>query len=347
MKSFWVIILTLTFILNGSLLSGDSLTIIAVGDIMMGTTYPKNNLPQDDGKDIFKDVASILSSSDLTLGNLEGPLTEKGRCTKKIEKGRCYAFKTPPHYAKYLQDAGFDFMNLKNNHTNDFGPEGFNSTIEALKKCEIKYGTDGVNGEFFINNLKICIICFSASEWGNSIFNIPRAQRLVAEKSKNFDIVIVSFHGGGEGTKYLHTKDTFEYFLGWPRGNVVRFARSVIDSGADLVWGHGPHVPRAMEIYKNRLIAYSLGNFFTWGFNLDDERGYAPILKVVLDSTGTFKRGRIFSAIQKTLSFPQIDSLNRAAKLIKKLSATDFPNSPLKISEEGILLPACKSDKKE
>ncbi|MEO0216209.1 MAG: CapA family protein [candidate division WOR-3 bacterium] len=328
--------------LTSIMLFADSLTVIAVGDIMMGTTYPEKRLPPDDGREIFKDVAPILASADLTLGNLEGPLTETGKCTKKIEKGRCYAFKTPPHYARYLAEAGFDFMNLKNNHTNDFGPEGITSTIEALEKFGLKYGTDAKNGEFNIRNMKVCIICFSAADWGNSIFNIKDAQRKVAELNRAYDIIIVSFHGGGEGTAYLHTRDTFEYFMGWPRGNVIKFAHAVIDSGADLVWGHGPHVPRAMEIYKNRLIAYSLGNFFTWGFNLNDERGYAPILKVVLDSTGAFKGGKIYSAIQQTLSFPKIDSLHRVAKLVKRLSLEDFPDSALEITQTGEIYPAQK-----
>ncbi len=325
--------------LTAIMLFGDSLTIVAVGDIMMGTTYPEKRLPPDDGREIFKDVAQILSSADLTLGNLEGPLTEIGMCTKKIEKGRCYAFKTPPHYAQYLFNAGFDFMNLKNNHTNDFGPEGISSTIGALEKYGIKYGTDNKNGEFTIRNMKICIICFSTSNWGNSICNIKDAQKKVAELSRRYDIIIVSFHGGGEGTKYLHTRDTFEYFMGWPRGNVVQFAHAVIDSGADLVWGHGPHVPRGIEVYKDRLIAYSLGNFFTWGFNLDDERGYAPILKVTLGSNGAFKQGEIISAIQKTFSFPKIDSLHRAAKLIRRLANEDFPSSAPEITERGEIYP--------
>uniref|UniRef100_A0A7C4TH92 CapA family protein n=1 Tax=candidate division WOR-3 bacterium TaxID=2052148 RepID=A0A7C4TH92_UNCW3 len=329
-----------------SVLFADSLSIIAVGDIMMGTTYPQMRLPPDDGKDIFKEVQSILSSADLTLGNLEGPLTDRGNCTKIIEKGRCYAFKTPPHYAQYLSGAGFDFMNLKNNHTNDFGPEGIASTIEALKGMGIDFGTDKKNGEFFVKNRKVGIICFSAADWGNSIFDIHGAQKKVAELARKFDIVIVSFHGGGEGTAFLHTMDTFEYFMGWPRGNVVKFAHAVIDSGADFVWGHGPHVPRALELYKNRLIAYSLGNFFTWGFNLNDERGYAPILKVVLDSTGVFKWGQVFSAIQRTLSLLKLDSLHNAAKLIKRLTKEDFPDTPLEITGTGLVLPINRLDAK-
>ncbi|MGB9721934.1 MAG: CapA family protein, partial [bacterium] len=262
------------------LIYADTLSIIAVGDIMMGTTYPEKRLPFNDGKEIFANVSEILKNADLTLGNLEGPLTDYGRCTKKIEKGKTYAFRTPPHYAQYLSDAGFDFVNLKNNHIYDFGPEGLFSTINALETYGIKYGTDERNGEFEIRNIKICIIPFSQAPWGNSILDIPKAQRIIAEKSRQYDVVIVSFHGGGEGINYLHTSDTLEYFLDVLRGNVVKFSHAAIDSGADFVWGHGPHVPRAVELYKDRLIAYSLGNFFTLGFNIEGVRGYAPVLKI-------------------------------------------------------------------
>ncbi|MEO0122426.1 MAG: CapA family protein [candidate division WOR-3 bacterium] len=325
------------FVFFGAFILGDTLTIIAVGDIMMGTTYPEKRLPPNDGANIFTNVEEILRSADLTLGNLEGPLADSGKCTKKIEKGKVYAFKTPPHYARYLAEAGFDFVNLKNNHINDFGQEAFLSTINVLTQYGIKYGTDDICGEFVINNKKICIISFSQAFWGNSILNIPSAQKIVAEKSREYDIVIVSFHGGGEGVNYLHTKDTMEYFLDVPRGNVVKFSRAVIDSGADFVWGHGPHVPRAIEIYKNRLIAYSLGNFFTYGFNIDDVRGYAPILKISIDSTGNFLNGQIISAIQKPGGMLTIDSLHRAAKLIRDLSIEDFPKTAPFITDQGYI----------
>lgn len=333
------LLFSLIFLLICPTVYSDTISIIAVGDIMMGTTYPAIRLPPDDGKNIFNNVEEILKDSDLTMGNLEAPLTDKGICTKKIKKGRVYAFKTPPYYAQYLFDAGFDFMHLENNHIYDFGEVGLISTKNVLKKYGIKYGIDEDIGEFTINNLKVCVVSFSQANWGNSILDIPRAQKLVAKKSQLYDIVIVSFHGGGEGINYLHTRDTFEYFLGEPRGNVVRFARAVIDSGADFVWGHGPHVPRAIELYNNRLIAYSLGNFFTVGFNIQGERGYAPILKVFLDSKGAFIKGEIISAIQKPGNFLELDSTHKAAKLIKRLSLEDFPNTAPLITDKGLIVP--------
>jgi hypothetical protein len=317
----------------------DSLTIIAVGDIMMGSNYPLNMLPPNDGEDLFGKVADILSSGDLTIGNLEGVMMDGGVCAKKTEKGKVYAFRTPPSYAVHLGNAGFDFMNMANNHMNDFGPQGVESTRQELAACGIAYGGPcGEVGHFEINGINIAIACFATSPGADVITDIGGAQRKVALLARENDVVIVSFHGGGEGLGYLHTRDTFEYFLGQPRGNVVEFSRAVVDSGADFVWGHGPHVPRAIEIYNNRLIAYSLGNFCTWGFNIGEERGYAPMLRIVVDSTGVFVCGEIVSALQKLDRSLVVDEQHSAARLIAQLSRQDFPESAPYITETGSIV---------
>jgi poly-gamma-glutamate capsule biosynthesis protein CapA/YwtB (metallophosphatase superfamily) len=294
----------ITFLLSAGIFFAGSLSVIAVGDIMMGSDYPSKNLPSNQGRDLFTKIDSTLMGADLTLGNLEGTLLTGGVCTKKIQKGRCYAFRTPPGWAENLLNAGFDFMNLANNHMNDFGAGGIKATKKALSDVGLTYGgAYSEVGQFEINGNKVAIVSFSTSPNTNSIFEIPKAQRIVAEQAKLNDIIIVSFHAGGEGLKFLHTQDTFEYFMGWPRGNVVKFSRAVVDSGADFVWGHGPHVPRAMEIYNDRLIAY---------------------------------------AIQRTYKYLALDSLHRAAKLVKELSAQDFPESTPIISDQGMIYPRTK-----
>jgi len=330
--------------LSLALLTADSLTVIGVGDIMMGTTYPEVRLPPQDGKFLFANLDTILPAADLTLGNLEGPLLGGGTCTKTLVEGRSYAFRTPPGYAINLARAGFDFVNLANNHLDDFGPEGLDTTLQTLAAAGLAFGgPGGKTARFEVRGKKVEIVSFSFCAGTNSYFDVPLAQRIVAAKARLNDYVIVSLHGGGEGVKYMHTPDSFEYFLGWPRGNVVKFARAVIDSGADLIWGHGPHVPRALELYRGRFIAYSLGNFCTWaGFNIDAERSYAPILKVVLDSSGAFVSGRIYSCIQRPGSYLQLDSLRRAARLMQQLTIEDFPRSGPRITDDGIILPSAE-----
>lgn len=327
--------------LSLAFLAADSLTIIGVGDIMMGTTYPEVRVPPQDGKFLFQNVDTILAAADLTLGNLEGPLLGGGTCTKTLVEGRSYAFRTPAGYVGNLVRAGFDFVNLANNHLDDFGPEGRDTTFQTLTAAGLAYGgPGGRTARFEIRGKKVEIVSFSFCAGTNSYFDVPRSQRIVAEAARQNDYIIVSLHGGGEGVNYMHTPDSFEYFLGWPRGNVVKFAHAVVDSGADLVWSHGPHVPRALELYRDRLIAYSLGNFCTWaGFNIDAERSYAPILTAVLDSSGVFVAGRIYSCIQRPGEYLKLDTLRRAARLMQALTLEDFPNSGPRITDEGVILP--------
>ncbi|MEW6685771.1 MAG: CapA family protein [Candidatus Edwardsbacteria bacterium] len=323
--------------------SPDSLVIAiaAVGDIMMGSTFPSPILPPNDGGELFSAVKSELSGSDIALGNLEGPLCNGGQTCKKVGNRHNYAFRSPTHYVKNLVDAGFDVLNLANNHIRDFGERGIQSTRQALDSAGIKY--TGLIGDIVyltVKGKKVSVIGFSPHSRTYSLLDIPKAQRIVADLKTRNNIVIVTFHGGSEGTRALHTKDRFEKLFGEPRGNVVRFSHSVIDSGADLVLGHGPHVPRALEVYKERLIAYSLGNFCTYGrIGLAGERGLSLILKVNLDSAGRFLDGRIIPTYQKHPGVPMPDSACRSIKLIKNLSQVDFPLTGPDISEDGLIKP--------
>jgi hypothetical protein len=119
---------------------------------------------------------------------------------------------------------------------------------------------------------------------------------------------------------------------------VVSFAHAVIDAGADLVIGHGPHVPRALEVYNQRLVAYSLGNFCTYeGINIDNIKGYAPILSVQLAVDGAFISGRIISTYQQRPYGNRLDRQHRVAQLMRELTSADFPDGILKIDRQGYL----------
>ena len=131
-------------------------------------------------------------------------------------------------------------------------------------------------------------------------------------------------------------KVTKEYFLSEDRGNPYEFSRMAIDAGADMIFGHGPHVLRAIDIYKGRIIAYSLGNFATYArFNLSGLRGLAPLLKIKLDEEGKFISGKIISAKQIGLGIPILDYKNTAAKEIWRLTKLDFPENSIIINQNG------------
>ena len=148
----------------------------------------------------------------------------------------------------------------------------------------------------------------------------------------------MSFHGGAEGNGAEVLPFAREIFAGEDRGNVVEFAHAMIDAGADIVLGHGPHVVRPMEIYKDRLIAYSLGNFATYyGISVEGIRGIAPILLVTLDDEGKFVSGRIEPTIQIRPAGPAPDPSKGVIKLLQTLTTTAFPDGRLAIGDDGQL----------
>ena len=136
------------------------------------------------------------------------------------------------------------------------------------------------------------MVAFAPNVGSNSLNDPQIGLPLVADLAAKHDIVIVSFHGGAEGNGAEVLPFAREIFAGEDRGNVVEFARAMIDAGADIVLGHGPHVVRPMEMYSDRLIAYSLGNFATYyGISVEGIRGIAPILLVTLDDEGQIRVG--------------------------------------------------------
>jgi poly-gamma-glutamate capsule biosynthesis protein CapA/YwtB (metallophosphatase superfamily) len=247
----------------------------------------------------------------------------------------------PERYVNYLVDACFNVVSLANNHIGDFGVQGRESTQKVLRKAGIHFaGLEDIceTTTFTINGVKYGFAAFAPNRGTVRITDIPKAKRLVSELKKTCDIVIVSFHGGAEGKAYNRVTKKTEMFLGENRGNVYEFAHAVIDAGADIVFGHGPHVVRAIELYKGRFIAYSLGNFATaGGINVSGISGYAPIIKVYTDEKGAFVKGQIFSFIQQYRTGPLKDDKNLVIKEIKRLTELDFPNTPLRISDDGLI----------
>jgi poly-gamma-glutamate capsule biosynthesis protein CapA/YwtB (metallophosphatase superfamily) len=248
----------------------------------------------------------------------------------------------PTRYTKYLREAGFDVMSVANNHALDFGTVGQLSTRRSLDAQGIKHaGGDRMKfstAYLDVKGKKVAFIGFAHNAVSPNVNDLVTAKRLVAEADKLADIVVVSFHGGAEGAAYQNVPKQTEVFFGEKRGNLPLFARTVIDAGADLVLGHGPHVLRGMEIYKNRLIAYSLGNFATYGwFSLKNETALTVILEAHLASDGKFIGGQIHSGRQEGRGIPTLDPSGDAIKKIKALSKADFANTTPNIADDGTM----------
>lgn len=322
--------------------SSETITIAAVGDIMLGSTYPnESRMPPEDGAKLLAPVTPILSAADIAFGNLEGPMADSGASTKcRPNSTRCFAFRVPTRYGKYLKDAGFDVLSLANNHAGDFGDSGRESTRKTLDALDIKHaGSDRHTYSttyLTVKGKKVAFIGFAHNAITPNVNDLDEAERLVRAAKKKADIVVVSFHGGAEGTDRQHVPNATEIFAGEKRGNLPAFAHRVIDAGAALVLGHGPHVMRGMELYKGHLVVYSLGNFATYGwFSLAAETALSEIVEVTLAPDGKFIEGKITALKQEGRGGPLLDPTNRSIEVVRSLSQADFGQNAPKIADDG------------
>lgn len=321
-----------------------TISIIAVGDIMLGTNFPSAKYlpPQNDCWPLLEEAAPVLQSADIRFGNLEGCFLNEGPVVKKCEDTtKCYAFRMPVDYSKALAKAGFNMVSIANNHIRDFGNKGIDTTLYYLDKHQIRYS--GLKSKPFdtltVHGLKVGLLSVSPFKQTVDMNNHALVAKWIHHLDTICDIVLVSFHGGAEGKDHMNITRETEYFYGEDRGNVWAFAHMCVDAGADMVIGHGPHVPRAVELYKGRFICYSLGNFCTYArFNLNYPNSLTPVIRIELDSNGKALKGEIISMIQRGEGGPQIDELKRAFKLVKTLSKEDFPESRIVFQEDGTLI---------
>jgi hypothetical protein len=322
-------------------LASEGITVAAVGDVMMGSDFPAARLPRDGGARLLAEAAPWFRDADIAMANLEGPLLEGGEPAKTFVSGRSYLFRTPPCYVWNLKEAGISMVSLANNHAMDFGRAGLASTKSALKKAGVAFSSkSGEIAEFQVRGVRVGVLSLSFGPPPRSIVFPEKALEEIARVSKLYDILILSIHAGAEGRQALHVAPGMERYLNEPRGDLLRFAHDAIDRGADLVISHGPHVPRALELYRGRLIAYSLGNFATYGgVSVTAESGYAPLLMAQLAPDGSFVGGSIRSFLQKPCSGPRPDPKRRAFGLMKRLSAADFPDSAPIFAPSGDITP--------
>jgi hypothetical protein len=320
-----------------------NITIAGVGDIMLGSTFPNSDRlpPHDNPLLILGSLADTLASFDITVGNLEGSFLNSGEpCKKCRDTAICYLFRMPEKYAGALAQSGFDILSLANNHFGDFGYSAGIRTKSLLDSLGIHYGglRECPYSIFRKDSVLYGFCAFAPNAGSIDINDTAEAEAIVKKLADTCDIVIVEFHGGAEGADFQHVPKCEEIFYGENRGDVHAFAHRMIDAGADVIFGSGPHVTRAIEVYKERFIAYSLGNFCTYGrFNISGPNGIAPIIKLEVDSTGKFLNGRIIPVFQSRPEGVRIDPEKRVISKIRDLTAADFPDAVVNISENGYI----------
>lgn len=321
----------------------DTVSIAAVGDIMVGTNFPnKSYLPRDSGAYLWDHTRRILQDADITFGNLEGTILDEGGEQKECKNPKlCYLFRSPESLSGNFQANGFDLMSVANNHANDFGQTGRLNTQRVLDSLGIVHA-GSIDQPYVIKRIgrvKVGFCAFAPNRGTVSIHQYDKIKSTIQLLDSLSDIVIASFHAGAEGSKHQHVTRKREYYYGEDRGNVYELAHMLIDNGADVILGHGPHVVRAIEVYKDRFIAYSLGNFLTYGrFNLRGLAGEAPLVEIKTDATGKFLIGRIHAFRQSYSLGPRNDSNLSSIKTIQRLSLEDFPENPVIIEDSGSIV---------
>jgi len=312
---------------------GETITLAGVGDVIMGSV--NLGVPPNEGAGFFDGVREALAA-DLVMGNLDQALSEPTGY-EKCDPGAtdCFQLSLPPTYAKVLRDGGFDLMNLANNHTYDMGPQGYANTRAALESAGIAT-TGGVDEITYVTvkGIRVAVLGFSVYSYTANLNDIDGAADLVREAAAEADLVVVQMQGGAEGADRTRVPPVgqHESFGGEDRGDLRGFAHAVIDAGADIVFGHGPHVMRGMEFYQGRLIAYSLGNFCGYAvLSSTGWSGVGGILKVTLTRDGTWVSGELIATEMVNRGLPALDQERRALAFVDELSVADFGNAAARI----------------
>ena len=308
-------------------------TIGWVGDTTPGSRY---GLPPQQGRALFAKTRALLETLDVMVGNLEGTFGSGGK--SKGDSGNSFSFQAPPAYAGALSWAGFDVMNVANNHSHDYLEAGMKATKRALKSAKVDY--TGLPGQITVverNGVRVAFIGAAPYRWSQSLADTADTSALVRRARKNADVVVVLMHAGAEGSDKTHTPQGAEYAYGEFRGSPRAFAHAMIDAGASAVLGSGPHVVRGIERYKGKLIAYSLGNFAGWdNFSTSGTLDLSGLLTVRVDSQGDVLGGRWLSLKLADSGAPVVDPKGRSAQLVRKLSRQDFAD-PWPIASDGSL----------
>lgn len=322
---------------SAALPTQSTVTIAWGGDTVLGSIY---GLPPDRGRALLVNVAGIFRSADIGFVNLEEALSDGPPTKCGPGSSNCFSFGAPTSFAGALPASGIRIVNLANNHTADYGSAGEESTIVALRKAHVAWtGKPGQIRILRVNGLRIAFLGFAPYPWASRLDRIGDAAALVRRAAAKADLVVVAMHAGAEGSTANHVPRGTEYYLGENRGNSRAFAHAVVDAGADLVVGSGPHVVRGVQWYHGRLIAYSLGNLAGWHtFGLGGALSASAIFAVTLRGNGSVARALWTPLVLESPGIPRLDPAKTSLRLVSALSRADFGLSAARFTSSGELV---------
>jgi capsule synthesis protein PGA_cap len=318
-------------------LPGETFTLAWGGDVTPGSSY---GMPPGHGSGMLAGVADVLGGVDIASVNLEGTLGLGGvaKCAPHASPA-CFSFQAPAANAAALGDAGVDIVNVANNHANDYGPTGQALTARALRRTGIALtGRPAQVTSLRLARTRVAFLGFAPYRWAAPLRDLGAVRRLVRGAAAHANVVVVFMHAGAEGGDKAHTPDHDEQAFGEHRGNARAFAHAAVRAGADLVLGSGPHVLRGMELYRGRLIAYSLGNLAGFhNFALGGRTSLSAVLRVRVGRAGSFAAGTLRSLRLVGAGLPVPDPAGAAGSLVSVLSAQDFGHAGVRVGAGGTL----------
>jgi poly-gamma-glutamate capsule biosynthesis protein CapA/YwtB (metallophosphatase superfamily) len=303
-------------------------TVAFAGDIALLGSAPSS---------LFSRVRGPLRRADVAIGNLEGTLSSGGASKCAAGSSSCFAFQSPPESAALLSGAGFDDLNVANNHAFDYGASGQRQTMRALAHYRLRWsGRPRQIAVLRAHGVRVAILGFAPYPWAQSLLDIPAAQKLVQRAAARSDLVVAVLHAGAEGVDRQHVPHGTEYYLGENRGDERRFSHALVAAGADLVLASGPHVLRGLQLWHDTLIAYSLGNFAMAGhaLSMDGVLSASAILVATLDADGTIVSGRLLP-VRIVGGAPRLTSDASIVRRVNALSHADFGGSAVLVGSNN------------
>ena len=319
--------------------------VCAGGDVTLGTNLDTTWVHTASGRlgrrvpalpapdSLLAPLRPLLADADVVLLNVEAAIGEGPINRRKCAPGStaCFAFRSPVAAAGAMRRAAPESArvigNVANNHARDDGDVGRRNTVRHLAAAGVEVTGLDTLATRVVTARGDTVAFLGFAQWaGPDPRNTAAVRRHVRRAASRYRRVVVTMHMGAEGRGRQNTVNAREIFYDEDRGNVVAFARAAVESGADLVIGHGPHVMRAAEWRNGALVFYSLGNLVTYGpFTMTEPLNRGGIACAVLDEEGGILSAQLRSTVQRPPGLVSADATHRAAVLTDSLGRIDLP----------------------